>query len=120
MENAYDERSPQGGSFETKLFLVVAVAKTLKSEIKLYNYFSLPEAWPELETETGRNAYINRYLLQRAGSFWDADFTDTYTKNYAAGPGLYLAIDPSISKGYGNSFVEMTVPAGAKFINVLS
>ena len=53
-------------------------------------------------------------------AFWDAEFTDTSTKNYAAGGGLYFAIDPQISKQYGNVFIKITVPAGTPYINVVA
>ncbi len=99
---------------------IMVSAKTLKTEKKIYNYFYLQQVWSELRTEAGRQSFVNRYLSERAGSFWDLDFTDASTKNYAAGAGLYFAIDPLISKTYGNSFVELTMPAGTRFINVVS
>lgn len=99
---------------------LISTSKTLKNEIKIYNYFFLEKSFSELQSENGRKSFIRRYLSQRAGSFWDMDFTDASTKNYAAGPALYFAIDPHISQAYGNSFIELTVPAGSRYVNVVN
>lgn len=95
-------------------------AKVLQNDIHIFNYFTLEKVWPELESAAGREAFVQRYLSQRAGSFWDFDFTDSSTKNYAAGAGLYFAIDPLISKTYGNSFIELVIPKGTRIINVVN
>ncbi len=99
---------------------IMTSKKVLKSEINLYNYFYLSQGdW--VSDQAKRESYIKDYYLSpRAGSFWDADFTDTSTKNWAAGAGLYFAIDPLISKQYGNSFIKITLPAGTPFINVVA
>lgn len=94
-------------------------AKTLKTEKRIYNYFHMQTVHPELETEQGRHAYVNRYLAARGGDFWRDSFTDTSPTYFAAGAGLYFAIDPLISQSYGDSFIEMTMPAGTRFINVV-
>lgn len=99
---------------------LISTSKLLKNEIKLYNYFFLEKSFAKLQNEKGRKSFTHRYLSQRAGSFWDKNFTDASTKNYAAGPALYFAIDPHISQTYGNSFIELTVPAGSRYINVVS
>ncbi|MBC7420718.1 MAG: hypothetical protein H7328_08320 [Bdellovibrio sp.] len=99
---------------------IMLSAKSLDSDKKIYNYFYIPKVYSELESEKGRHSFVDRYLSERAGSFWDANFTDASTKNYAAGAGLYFAIDPLISKSYGNTFIEVIMPAGTRFINVVS
>ena len=47
-------------------------------------------------------------------------FSDTTPSSWAAGPGLYFAIDPQISQRFGNTFIEMRLPAGTRFINVVN
>lgn len=99
---------------------IMVSAKTLSTDVMIYNYFYLEKVWAELETPQGRQNYIQRYLSARGGSFWDFGFTDNSPKNYAAGAGLYFAIDPLISKSFGNTFIEIRIPAGTKFINVVN
>jgi len=94
-------------------------AKTLTSEKRIYNYFSLSGVGGELETAEGRHNFVNRYLSSSAGNFWRDDFTNTSPSMYADGPGLYFAIDPLISQQYGNSFIEVVMPVGTRFINVV-
>lgn len=98
---------------------ILASQKTLTHPVRLYNYFQVAELWPGLHTPAGRLAFTQNHLSARAGQFWDDQFNNDSKTAYASGPGLYLAIDPYISTGYGNSYVEMTVPAGTKFINVV-
>ena len=95
-------------------------AKILKTEKKIYNYFYLEQVWKELESEQGRYDFVTRYLSERAGSFWNSAFNDASPKNYAGGAGLYFAIDPHISKSYGNTFIQLTMPPGTRFINVVN
>lgn len=94
--------------------------KVLASEKRVYNYFFMQQNWPELATAEGRKNFAGRYLTQRANTFLDANFNDDNRKNYACGAGLYFAIDPLISETYGNTYVEMTIPAGSKYINVVA
>jgi hypothetical protein len=95
-------------------------AKTLKTEKSIYNYFTMPKGNPELNSIQGRQAFVNRYLSSRAGDFWRMDFTETSKSVNAAGPGLYFAIDPLISETFGDSFIEVRMPAGTRFINVVA
>lgn len=99
---------------------IMSSAKVLKSDTKIYNYYNMEKVWPELESESGRKAFVRRYLAQRAGSFWDMGFTDASPSLYAAGAALYFAIDPHISQTFGNFFIELTLPAGTRFINVVA
>lgn len=94
-------------------------AKTLQSEKKIYSYFYMEQVYSELETADGRNAYVNRYLAARSSDFWRSEFSNTSSSIYAAGPGLYFAIDPLISKSFGDSFMEVRLPPGTRFINVV-
>lgn len=95
-------------------------AKILTSEKHIYNYFGLRQVHPSFGSEQGRHEYINRYIAARSGDFWSDDFTNTSTTNFAAGAGLYFAIDPLISQTYGDTFVQMTMPVGTRFFNVVS
>lgn len=99
---------------------IMASKKLMKTDTKIYNYFYMEKIWPGMETPAGRYAFVNNYLSQRAGNFWNPEFSDASTKNYATGAGLYFAIDPHISKQYGNSFIQLTIPAGTPYINVVS
>lgn len=98
---------------------ILSSQKTLTHPVRLYNYFQVTELWAGLNSSAGRLSFTQNYLSARAGQFWDAQFTNDSKTSYASGPGLYLAIDPYISSGYGNSYVELTVPAGTRFINVV-
>lgn len=100
---------------------LLAGVKTMTKEVRIYHYFNLAQLHDELKTPAGRVAYTNRYLEQVTARFWDLNFhADAYIN---AGPGLYLAIDPLISSKppnyFGNSMIELRVPAGTKFINVV-
>ncbi len=98
---------------------LLAASKTISTEKKIFNYFFLQKIWNQLESESGRHEYTHSYMSQRAGSFWNSKFNDDSPKNYAAGPGLYFAIDPLISKDYGNTFIEIKIPGDIRFINVV-
>lgn len=98
---------------------LLASAKTTKTEKHIYNYFFMQSVHSSLTTPEGRKDYINRYLSAAGGNFWREDFVNTSPKDYAAGAGLYLATDPLISETYGDSFIELTLPAGTRFINVV-
>lgn len=98
---------------------ILASQKTLAAPVRLYNYFQMNQSWSGLNSPEGRRAYTQQYLSSRAGMFWDSGFTNDSPRAANSGGGLYLAIDPYISMGYGNTYVEMTVPAGTKFINVV-
>lgn len=98
---------------------IMSSQKTLTRPVRLYNYFQVTELWAGLNTPAGRLAFTQNYLTARAAQFWDPQFNNDSKTSYASGPGLYLAIDPYISSGYGNSFVELTLPAGTRFINVV-
>lgn len=97
--------------------------KTLPNQIRIYHYFNAQDGWWELATPAGRIDYINRYLEDVTSRFWDltngvAD--DAYArKNLAAGYGLYMAIDPAISRNFGNTLIEFTLPAGTKYVRVV-
>ncbi len=100
---------------------IMTSRKVLSAKIDLYNYFFMSEVGPWVRDQQKRESYIkDDYLSPRGGSFWDPAFTDTSTKNFAAGAGLYFAIDPQISKQYGNTFIKITVPAGTPYINVVA
>lgn len=100
---------------------LMAGVKTMPREVRIYHYLNLAQLYDELKTPAGRLAFTNRYIEQVTERFWDLNFhADAYIN---AGPGLYLAIDPLISSKppnyFGNTMIELRVPAGTKFINVV-
>lgn len=99
---------------------IMVSSRTLTNDVFIYNYFNIQKVWPELETSQGRINYIQRYLSQRAGDFWELSFSEHEPSRWAAGPGLYFAIDPLISQRFGNVFIEIRIPAGTRFINVVN
>jgi hypothetical protein len=91
--------------------------KTLKKDIYIYHYFNLSEFWPQLQTADGRTEYLTNYLQVSAGHFWDTNYSRSDYVN--AGPGIYFAIDPHISTSFGNTAMELTVPAGSIYITTV-
>lgn len=98
---------------------ILAGQKSLTADTKIYTYFRR-DAHPSLNSVKGRHEFVQRTLSYAAGSFWNMSFQDASPKNFACGPGLYFAIDPHISKQYGNSFIEMTIPQGTQYISVVN
>lgn len=98
---------------------ILASQKLMASDVKIYTYF-WRDAHPSLNSLEGRHEFAQRVLSSAAGSFWNMDFQDASPKNFACGPGLYFAIDPNISKQYGNSFLEMTISKGTRYITVVN
>lgn len=98
---------------------ILTSQKVMEADTKIYTYFTInPHA--SFNTLEGRREFVQRAVLSNAaGKFWDMRFTNDSRKDFACGPGLYFAIDPHISKQYGNSFIEMTIPKGTRFINVV-
>lgn len=100
---------------------LLAGVKTLAKDVRIYHYFNLAQVYDELKTPSGRAAFTSRYIEQVTARFWDLSFhADAYIN---AGPGLYLAIDPLISSKppnyFGNTMIELAVPAGTKYLNVV-
>lgn len=96
--------------------LLKAVKETDKT-YRIYNYFNMSSTPQELMTAAGRSHFSKRYLDSSMWRFWDMDNHQTSYIN--AGPGLYAAIDPHISKQFGNTLLVITVPAGVKYLNVV-
>lgn len=96
---------------------LLASVKTLDKEIRIYHYFFVPQIHQALTQASGRDAYVSRYFDIVYGRFWDLNFvTDQFIN---AGPGLYAAIDPSISKSFGNAVAEISLMPGTRFLNVV-
>lgn len=98
---------------------LLASQKTMAADTKIYSYFNT-SAHPSFNSLEGRREFVQRVLSGAASSFWRMDFTNNDRAAFANGPGMYFAIDPHISKKYGNSFVEMNIPQGSRFINVVN
>lgn len=96
--------------------LLRAVKETDKT-YRIYNYFNMSSTPQELMTAAGRASFSKRYLDSSMWRFWDMDNHQTSYIN--AGPGLYAAIDPHISKQFGNTLLVITVPPGVKYLNVV-
>lgn len=98
---------------------LLASQKTMPADTKIYTYFNR-DAHPSLNSLEGRHAFAQRVLTGAASNFWSMGFTNSDKAAYACGPGLYFAIDPHISKKYGNAFVETAIPQGTRYINVVN
>lgn len=98
---------------------LLASQKTTPTATKLYSYFNIkPSSY--FDSLTNRREFVQRVLKNSATSFWDMDFNNNDRTAYACGPGMYFAIDPHISQKYGNSFIELTLPQGTHYINVVN
>lgn len=98
---------------------ILATKKTMPAATKIYSYFNIqPNAY--FDSLTNRREFVQRVLKNGATSFWSMNFNSADRTAYACGPGMYFAIDPHISKKYGNAFVEMTIPQGTNYINVVN
>lgn len=98
---------------------ILASEKVMPSDVKIYSYF-WRDAHSSLNSLKGRRDFTQRVLSDAGGAFWNMDFQDSSPKNFACGPGLYFAIDPHISRSYGNSFIEVTIPKDTRYISVVN
>jgi hypothetical protein len=113
--------SAQTPKAEALLTRDLAVAtKTVSKSFHIYHYFNLAQVYDELKTPAGRQAYVARYIEQVTSKYWDLGFrADQYIN---AGPGIYLAVDPYIAysqKLFGTTMIELTVPVGTHYVNVV-
>ncbi len=98
---------------------LLASQKVMPAATKLYSYFNTqPNSY--FDSLANRREFVQRVLKGGATSFWNMGFNNNDRTAYACGPGMYFAIDPHISKKYGNSFVELTMPQGTRYINVVN
>lgn len=99
---------------------IAAGTKTALKEFRIYHYFNLAQVYDELTTPEGRQNYVKRYIDQVTEKYWDLDFRANQYIN--AGPGIYLAVDPYIAysqKLFGTTMIELVVPAGTRYVNVV-
>lgn len=98
---------------------VMSSVKTMPKDVHIYHYFNIKDLWVELKTPDGRANYVTRYLTDVTGRFWDLNYHAAAYIN--AGPGVYLAIDPYVAyvQNFGNTMIELVVPKGTRFINVV-
>lgn len=103
---------------------LMAGMRTMPKTVRMYHYFNAPirndgSFYSEFLTSQGREQYVSaNYLRAVAGRFWDPNYL--VEKYVNAGPGVYFAIDPHISsKDFGRTMIEMEIPAGTRFLNVV-
>lgn len=113
---AQAEESPSRAELLLTADLLKAVKETDKTYL-IYNYFNMSSTPDELMTAEGRSRFSKRYLDSSMWRFWDMNNHQTSYIN--AGPGLYAAIDPQISRQFGNTLMVITVPAGVRYLNVV-
>ncbi len=92
------------------------VILTLQKPVRMYSYFNVIAMSEELNSPQGRQNYLQRFFNATMGRFWDMNLTASQYIN--SGPGLYAAIDPHISQSFGNTMVEIGVPAGTRFLDI--
>jgi hypothetical protein len=101
---------------------------SLDRTVRIYHYYRLPHLYPQLESPEGRRGEIQRYIEAVTERFWDLGFD---ARDYVnAGPGLYLATDPYISRSFGykdqdrpeqlSAMLELTVPVGTRMLRVVN
>lgn len=90
--------------------------KQIQEPIRLYTYFNVSGQLSTLDTLQKRNSLMQRFFNSSMMHFWNVE--STATKNINAGLGLYAAIDPHVSRSYGNVFVEIGVAKGLKYLDV--
>lgn len=92
------------------------VILTLPKPVKIYSYFNVISATEELNSFDGRQSFLQRFFDTTLERFWDMNLNSGTLIN--AGPGLYAAIDPHISQSFGNTMVEISVPAGTRYLDI--
>lgn len=90
--------------------------KQIQEPIRLYTYFNVSGQLSGLDTLQKRNILMQRFFNSTMMNFWNVE--STATKNINAGLGLYAAIDPHVSRSYGNVFVEIGIAKGLKYLDV--
>ena len=93
------------------------MVRPFSGNIKLYNYFKVVETEPRLNSNEGRIAIAHEHLKLRMSRFWHSTQVD-FTKT--AGPGIYAAIDPYISREHGNVLNEITVNPKYNYIDLVN
>ncbi len=100
----------------------------LNRTVRAFHYFRLPHLYSQLETQDGRREEIRYYIQAVTSRFWDLGFD---ARDYVnAGPGLYLATDPYISRSFGNrdsdkpqqisAMLELTFSSGMTVLRVVN
>lgn len=90
--------------------------KQIQEPVRLYTYFSVSGSLSNLDSLQKRSMLMQRFFTNTMMQFWNTDMTAT--KNINAGLGLYAAIDPHISRSYGNVFAEIQIASGTKYLDV--
>lgn len=116
--------SPAGLSLENDILSAPGGVVKLEKPLRLYSYFNAAltqqgELWPTYQNvkyRYGLSGQTQFDLSYSAGQFWNQNNKVTQLVN--GGPGLYLAIDPSISAKYGHSFYVINFPVGTSYIDV--
>lgn len=120
-EFALPPLSPAGQNLQHDLLNNI---RTLDRDVQLYHYFRAPsdEADPQqinqyLQNKINRDGWLKYFFGFRMGAFWDPN--NHVTEMTASGPGMYFALDPSVSREFGESAVVMNLPAGMKYLSVV-
>lgn len=90
--------------------------KQIQEPVRLYTYFSVSGSLSNLDSLQKRNQLMQRFFTNTMMQFWNTDMTAK--KNINAGLGLYAAIDPHVSRSYGNVFAEIQIASGTKYLDV--
>jgi len=90
---------------------LLLTTKTLSRDIKAYNWFNGGYYNDDLDLEAD---YFKTKFLSTTKLFWD------YNRNQGlnVGPALYAATDTMMSQDWGNTLIEVMIPAGTKFIDI--
>ena len=91
------------------------VIQEFKRDFKLYHYF-----WEQNPSAYSSPERRQKMIEGRSQEFYSRFWRDKVDQRELinAGPGLYLAIDPSASRDFGNQAIVLTAPQGAKYLNV--
>jgi hypothetical protein len=87
---------------------------TLTRDVRVYHYFQWKApAGPRREVDLKAKLF-QTYFRGELGQFWK----ESPQSSGVAGPGLYSAIDPAVSSGYGETMLEITLKKGTRIIDL--
>lgn len=85
--------------------------KSLTREVRGYHWFNSNVGTKKMSLD---DSFFKEQFLHAAKPFW----TFNPIQDHNVGPGFYAAPDPGISERYGNTMIEVIIPAGTRFIDM--
>ena len=109
--SAYGQAYSERGVIDLIKRDLTVTTKSLTREVRGYHWFGSNFSNKKMSLD---DKNFKDYFLDTAQKFW------TYQQNqeHNIGPGFYAAPDPGISETYGNTMIEVVIPAGTRFIDI--